>query len=532
MLYLVFVLTFLCGILFYSLSPRDDQLKWDMHRAEGFIAGFLAQHQAAKDYIAAWLGVGYKHNPNAQFSLSKKTEVPVYLDGNPTGYTRSEFSFLLYAPKMVVVDLSSKQGETPNIETDGKDGAIQTSVFCLNSSGESVGCDTSNVSDVYLTSYSQTSAGGSGRPDWWPNENTNTQRRYESWRRAITHRTRGSYSCGVLTCAGEWEVNASRHKKCKQDGKGNQWCIDNGQTVLSPDGKCVQRVPQSIVDTLGCGDYNASLCSDAFFCISKIKNGPGEYYAPGLVAFYDGINNNNTGAEGDRIEGKDAWQDLIRTTDGCDSAAPMSTSCAVSSDSFNQGVDFSGNNSAYFYSGRTIKIPVQVGDATNGPFKDFTWTVLLGVPESGQYITFLNTGKFNLRLKNTSNEASVLVMKDGTQLAESQQFTFSENQVVSLTVIGSANTIKVYVNTDEILNYNKSGWSSADYGSDNVVISTPNANPEYIYGVRYYTRRLTVENRLRGGQIELSELAQNFNVDSKRYDIGKVTLEEVPEEGA
>jgi hypothetical protein len=35
---------------------------------------------------------------------------------------------------------------------------------------------------------------------------------------------------------------------------------------------------------------------------------------------------------------------------------------------------------------------------------------------------------------------------------------------------------------------------------------------------------LTTENRLRAGQIELSELAQNFNVDSKRYGIGMAEI--------
>ena len=531
MLYLVFVLTFLCGILFYSLSPRDDQLKWDMHRAEGFIAGFLAQHQSAKDYIAAWLGVDYKSKANTYFSLSKKTEVPVYdSEGNPSGHTIDEFSFLLYAPKMAVVDVSSEQGETPNI-LGTKDGAIQTSVFCLNSNEELVSCNLGSVSDVYLASYSQTlSSSGTGRPIWWPNENANRQRRYESWRRAITHRTRGSYSCGVLTCAGELEENASRQKKCDlKDGK--QWCIDNGQMVLLPDGKCAQRVPQSIINALGCDGFKSSYCSDAFFCISKIKNGPGEYYAPGLNAFYDAINNRNTGAEGERAS-KDAWADLIHTQGICNTTNPENTHCAVTSDSYNNGVDFSSDhNAAYFYGSKYIKIPVQVGDTTNGPFKDFTWTILLGAPDSGQSITFLNSGKFNLKFKNNSNEASVLLMKDNTQLAESQKFIVSNDQIVSLTVIGSENRIKIYVNTDEILDYTKGTWGASDYANDSVAIKTTNANNEYLYGIRYYTRQLTTENRLRAGQIELSELAQNFNVDSKRYGIGKVEIDEEEEGG-
>jgi hypothetical protein len=131
-----------------------------------------------------------------------------------------------------------------------------------------------------------------------------------------------------------------------------------------------------------------------------------------------------------------------------------------------------------------------------------------------------------LKFKNNSNEASVLLMKDNAQLAESQKFIVSTDQIVSLTVVGSENRIKIYVNTDEILDYTKGTWGSSDYANDSVAIKTTNANDEYLYGIRYYTRQLTTENRLRAGQIELSELAQNFNVDSKRYGIGKVEIDE------
>jgi hypothetical protein len=131
-----------------------------------------------------------------------------------------------------------------------------------------------------------------------------------------------------------------------------------------------------------------------------------------------------------------------------------------------------------------------------------------------------------LKFKNNSNQASVLLMKNNTQLAESQKFIVSNDQIVSLTVIGFENRIKIYVNTDEILDYTKGTWGSSDYANDSVAIKTTNANNEYLYGIRYYTRQLTTENRLRAGQIELSELAQNFNVDSKRYGIGKVEIDE------
>ncbi|MGN0919769.1 MAG: hypothetical protein ACI4OR_03315, partial [Alphaproteobacteria bacterium] len=58
MLYLLFVLTFLCGILFYGMSPSDKSLEMTSHQAEGMIISFINQHQAAKDYVYTWLGVG------------------------------------------------------------------------------------------------------------------------------------------------------------------------------------------------------------------------------------------------------------------------------------------------------------------------------------------------------------------------------------------------------------------------------------------------------------------------------------------
>jgi hypothetical protein len=519
MLYLVFVLTFLCGILFYSLSPRDDQLKWDMHRAEGFIAGFLAQHQSAKDYIAAWLGVDYKSKADSAFKLNKKTD--------------ERLSFLLYTPMGTAIDLSSNQEEVGFPSILGGAGEIQTSIFCLDESGGAIGCNNPDVKDVYLASYSQIYCDESDecywRPPWWPNENANRQRRYGSWRRAITHRTRGSYSCGVLTCAGTWT-----------DNECNKWCIDNGQTVLLPNNDCAQRVPDSIIDLLKPSGVDSERnFRDVLFCISKIKNGPGEYYAPGITAFYDAINNRNTGAEGERAS-KDAWADLVRTQEVCSLANPEDTHCAVTSDSYSNGVDFSiDHNAAYFYGSKYIKIPVQVGDTTNGPFKNFTWTVLLGAPDKqdSKSITFFNTGNFSLRFENNGSNVGYIRLYDGeTSVPQSSNgLKLTDNQVLSLTVIGSQDDIKVYANdlSDPIFTYSKASWGGRGYSGDidSVFIKTTNANSEYLYGIRYYKRQLTSKNRLRAGQIELSELAQNFNVDSKRYGIGKVEIDE-EEEGA
>jgi hypothetical protein len=306
--------------------------------------------------------------------------------------------------------------------------------------------------------------------------------------------------------------------------------------VLLPDGKCAQRVPQRIINALGCDGFNSSYCLDAFFCISKIKNGPGEYYAPGITAFYDAINNKNTGAEGERLTGQDIWPDLVRTTNGCDSSNPTSTWCAVTTASIGNGVSFSPyHNAANFTVSADITIPVEIGDTTDGPFKNFTWTVLLGAPDKqdSKSITFFNTGNFSLRFENNGSNVGYIRLYDGENSVEQSTngLKLTDNQVVSLTVIGSQDDIKVYANdqSDPIFTYSKASWGGRGYSGDmdSVFIKTTNANSEYLYGIRYYTRQLTTENRLRAGQIELSELAQNFNVDSKRYGIGMAEIVEL-----
>ena len=60
MLYLLAVLTFLAGIFFYGMSPRDDQMQLQANQAEGMVLPFLNQHQAARDYLYTWLGASEK----------------------------------------------------------------------------------------------------------------------------------------------------------------------------------------------------------------------------------------------------------------------------------------------------------------------------------------------------------------------------------------------------------------------------------------------------------------------------------------
>lgn len=501
MLYLVFVLTFLCGILFYSLSPRDDHLKWDMHRAEGFIAGFLAQHQSAKDYIDMWLGVDYKSQNDTitNFNLQQKT------DGD-------NFDFLLFAPVGTAIDIDKNaQGGAPNIQSNKDPGYIQTAVFCLNESDSLTYCNGESVSDVYLASYSQVFKDGADnvfhRPTWWPPEESNRQRRYGSWRRSITHRTRGSYSCGVLTCTG-WGT----------DNDCTRWCIDNGQRIYLPNGQCAMTVPTSIVEGLnGTAKLSDDKLNDILFCLTRLKKNPSEYYVAGLTALYDGINNQETGAEGERYSGAgNFWPDL--KTDGRAYTQDVSGS--------EQHVTFAGNTPAVATdsSNGGVKFPnINIKD----PFTDFTLTLLLkGYQEDANFnIDVLNLGNLKLRLKNDDGSYTVQILNSSNSAVGNKSLSLNPNEIISLTVIGSSDDLKVYVNGYD----DEAAFTVGDNAGYVSSVATPLAITHgtgggLIYGVRYYLgKRLTTTTQERNGRVVPSELGKNFNVDSKRYGIGTKT---------
>ena len=504
MLYLVFVLTFLCGILFYSLSPRDDQLKWDMHRAEGFIAGFLAQHQSAKDYIDMWLGVDYKNKANTtmSFNLNKKT------DGE-------NFDFLLFAPVGTAIDIdeNSQDNSAPNIQNDNGPGFIQTAVFCLDESDQLIDCNGGggDVSDVYLASYSQVFKDGANnvfhRPTWWPSEESNRQRRYGSWRRSITHRTRGSYSCGVLTCT-QWDA----------DNNCTRWGIDNGQRIYLPNGQCAMTVPKSIVDGLnGTANLSDDKLNDILFCLTRLEKSPAEYYVSGLTALYDGINNLETGAEGNRLgdgtSGK--WQDLL--------------SMQEASYNNNDDVVFSELSVATDSSKQGVKFPNIV---IKNPFTDFTLTLLLkGYQNDADFNVFVtNLGTLTLRLQKNGNTNTLAIfnkdlnsigLSDADNLARKKLSIETDKNIISLTLMGSGSGLEVYVNGYKADTMTIDDNTSYVSFSGVPLVITHGTGGGLIYGVRYYSgKRLTTNAQERNGRLVPSELTKDFNVDSKRYGIG------------
>ncbi|MGN0919846.1 MAG: hypothetical protein ACI4OR_03725, partial [Alphaproteobacteria bacterium] len=172
-------------------------------------------------------------------------------------------------------------------------------VVCTNAAGTAVSCNPPSGQEpenYYVITYGGWESDGRNgykRPNWWPREGSR-MRRFESWRKAMKNRTRGSITCGVLTQI------------------GNNWCIDNGETVYKNEAApnlCMNPVPEAVIGALGYND-NAGK-DDLLFCYSEFKQGvrPG-HYAKTARYFYDGLSNAGIGQH---QSGKDvrSWTNLV-----------------------------------------------------------------------------------------------------------------------------------------------------------------------------------------------------------------------------
>ena len=153
-------------------------------------------------------------------------------------------------------------------------------------------------------------------------------------------------------------------------------------------------------------------------------------------------------------------------------------------------------------------------------------------------IKFLDLGSLQFHLVGTgAGKPHIEILFSGlagnNDTISSDPLPIDVNQnIISLTVIGSATALYIYANagTTPITTLSKADWNTKKGGSTpeptmrdsypNLVISSMR-NMAYIYGVRYYQNKaLSVTRRTIKGHFVPSELEQNFKMDSKRYGIG------------
>ena len=468
MLYLLFVLTFLAGILFYGLSPSDKNLQQYAHQSEGMIVTFLAQHQAAKDYLYTWLGAS-----DASTVGNLQTGGDKFLKAE-SAPANSAFDFEKMIPQSLTSSMCLNNNGVPG--KDGKNNCFVSKV----------------VPNVAGKDYVITYGGwnnGYNRPDWWPEEGQR-MRRFESWRKAIANRTRGSISCGVLF----------KHN--------SDWCIDNGETALTPDGSCMTTVPSGVIDALPAPykTNDGEGLHDLLFCMTRFTPGLSSYVS-GLTYFYDGLSNLDFGQRtttvtnaGVNLANKSFSKIILRNNSG-----DLSGSDGICTSS--------GPCYALTQNGRRIDTPISL---TTGPF---TITVLAknalntnnvmfgdgaGTDPTGRHILFS-------RRAGSGNKFFEFYFGNGNPGGTANQaFLFesynNKNNLISWTITYDGSKMKLYENTKlrqsgtirSDLSGNFSIWVADEYGTD-------------IYGIRAYNSALGEE-----------EIRQNFKVDQKRFGIADI----------
>lgn len=488
MLYLLFVLTFLAGILFYGLSPHDKGLDMSVHQAEGMIATFLAQHQAARDYLYTWLGADDTDGTGNLQNGTKFLRAEVDGSENPTFP-----NFETMMPRGVVSDMCKGNNGTPG--EGGKDACFVSKVVVDGAKhyvityGGWVAC-TEEEKNQEINGCSPTNS--YKRPDWWPRPGQKL-RRFESWRRAIANRTRGSITCGTLI-----EI---------PENSGN-WCIDNGESVYKNESAaspvCMKLVPSAVIDEL---PYDDNGKDDLLFCISEFKQGLGNYVS-GINHFYDGLANTSFGQH---QSANLSWRNLAST-------ASLPATLTWTSDTAGANIHDAkwDENTPYLTLHGLLNTGIQLGNT-------YTLTVLLSGYGNGGAVscdllrTAEDDGYTNLNeviFKKLSSSDRV----DGTDAVYLKTTTDEEEAsicnmntsgnntgIVSWTFVVKGTTLNVYENT-----INRFENKTIDTTNNKYLVlgNTDGGQVPFIYGIRYYSSALTPE-----------QIQKNFKVDQKRFGI-------------
>ena len=508
MLYLLFVLTFLAGILFYGMSPRDDKLQMDVHQAEGMILSFVSQHQAAKDYVYTWLGVGpvgsnvlangflHPNFENMVWGKGNDGIKPEVCDGNNgvPGFNSCQNEEAKQIPGFV------SRVICVNKCVDTAAAAAAASPCGLNDE-QVVDCDNVVVPAgrsrrSYVITYGgwQNCNGGTcTRPDWWPTQGQR-MRKFESWRKAISKRTRNSASCGFLFSTDDDHPTDST------------WCIDNGETAYERDDVCQNPVPPSLIGQLreayGLPSQHYGYLYDLLFCYSGFKQGIPGHYASGVRYFYDGISNagpgqHTTGGNWQNLAGNETMTTTLTDHPYIERDSELDTEIVLGASytltiiltyTMDGGAPGNNNVGAVF---DIFRIPEEASDTE---------------PQKIAKRIFQKTNAHEQFQTNFSDGTNFLAdaCNGATKTGEGDA-----RGIISWTFVVNGQKMKVYENA-----------TLTPFGTDNVttivntngkqlMIGPATEGNAHIYGIRYYP----------GAELTQEEIAQNFKADQKRFGI-------------
>ncbi len=494
MLYLMTVLTFLAGILFYLLSPRDDKLHLDTYQAEPMIQEFLAQHQAAKDYLRRWFGADYKQSSTAYYNL------------DPDFFEHSFYG--LHGDVMC----EDNVGDPDDII--GKECYISRVICTKNGGVDYENCSAAVPEGVYFVTYGGWAA-ACERPSWWPSKTKGT-RRYERWRRALGNRIHGSLTCGTLF---RYPVDAP-------SADLQDWCLDTGLQSVKDDA-CVKIVPKGVISQL---NATQDCLDDSLLCISNLRQGASVYYPGGLISLWDPLDNRGyhapipsgrtrigtgevVGALGDVDR---EWLDVVS------GKVAYSGGAGVVFGEFPQhGIEFTQDGTLRFES---IK---------PGPNQNFTISILVrfqGANLMANLFDFASNSGRGFRIykapKATGQDKIVLYLQDtaGNYDEVEVPFTKDDTQIYQFSLVREYKHLYLYEGDTRLLDLNLE-TNEARAAFNNMLgevmkikwLDNTAGDILYLFGVRYFDRSLSQ-----------TELAKMLHEETHRYPVSKLKNPTIP----
>lgn len=264
MTFWLIMITFFISVFYYSLSPRTDKVNVEQPIGEAAVVSLVSQHQGAKNYTLQRMQ-GADYNPS---------------------YTGSESAWRAY-PKDMVLKMRPFRGlKGANSTSDttlkyGTDATTFVSVFaCINPDrSDQLADNCTRESDKYLVTYGF-------QQDGW----SETVKRKEYWRTAISKLTYNSNECGTLirrddlaTPSVEYAVDTP-YATTKEVNK-----TENGVEKTTRELK--QTVPPAITNKMADMMGDEAL-PDMLFCLTKWRR---PYEQSGLVLHLDAVNNSGSG---------------------------------------------------------------------------------------------------------------------------------------------------------------------------------------------------------------------------------------------
>lgn len=268
MIFWATVLSFIVGLMYFMMYPRSDKIDTvDRPASEAFVANFVSQHQAARQYareilLALSKVSGSTHESTDTEAQKKLFILPVFFEDFIPNIQLTETAYKL-DPSAYCPAGSSCGGYTSVLAClDRKDGFYSDGTRIT---GKLVDCVTSPAKIRYIMTYG-----------YVPEADINVfKNKNILWESAILRRTSGSPDCGFV-----YQTNPNI-------GVAGEFRISNSQ-------KITRKIPQAVSDALAQiiqrapQDTHSDSKKWMMFCLSP-ANEP--YVTNGLVLHYDSFMN-------------------------------------------------------------------------------------------------------------------------------------------------------------------------------------------------------------------------------------------------